>query len=62
MIINIVASDSEKSKAILQADAWANQLVAATPQQISTWVDNNINTLADAKKLFKFILLKLKTM
>lgn len=37
-------------------DAVVQQLIRATPTQIETWVDQNVQTLAGAQELFKRIL------
>ena len=50
-----------KCKLALKADAIAQALDNATPAQISNWVDNNVTTLADARRLFKLILMALKS-
>ena len=55
-----VVPPREKCKLALKADAIAQALDNATPAQISNWVDNNVTTLADARRLFKLILLYMK--
>lgn len=56
----LTVSPRAKCKLALKADAMAQALDNATPEQISNWVDNNVVTLADAKRLFKLILLYMK--
>ena len=47
-------------KKFIKNDALIKGLLTSEPDQIETWVDNNINNLSDAKDLFKKILLMLR--
>jgi hypothetical protein len=42
-----------------KADAIYNALSTATPQQVSNWVDANVTSFEDVKKLLKLLLIKL---
>lgn len=57
---SLTLSPRAKNNLALKADAIAQALDNATPAQISNWVDNNVTTLADARRLFKLILLYMK--
>lgn len=46
----------EVRRATLRAEALRARLLAATPQDIDTYVDQNVTTLAEAKTMFKRIL------
>jgi len=64
---SIAASLAEEArKAALRADAMRQQLIAqlevATPAQISNYVDANVTNLAEARALFKRILLVMSGM
>lgn len=59
-IESLIVNPRAKCRLALKADAMAQALDNATPKQISNWVDNNVVTLADAKRLFKLILLYMK--
>jgi hypothetical protein len=43
-------------KALADVQDLANRLKTATPAQIDTWVDGNVNNVAQARTLFKAIL------
>ena len=58
---SLTLSPKAKNALALKADAIFTALETATPLQINNWVDNNINTLADAKRLFKLILIYIKS-
>ena len=47
----------ERQVAATKADTVLNTLKGATPQQIESWVDANVNNVADVKVMFKRILL-----
>lgn len=57
---SFVVPPRAKCKLAVKADAIAQALDNATPAQINNWVDNNVTTLADARRLFKLILLYMK--
>ena len=57
---SFVVDPRAKCKLAVKADAIAQALDNATPAQINNWVDNNVTTLADARRLFKLILLYMK--
>lgn len=59
---NNKATPIVRAKAELKADAVFQQLQDATPAQIQTWLDNNINNLNDAKLMFKRILLMIRAL
>lgn len=46
----------EQLKAMSDVQDLANRLKTATPAQIDTWVDSNVNNVAQARTLFKAIL------
>jgi hypothetical protein len=45
--------DRVARKQTLRANTLFNQLKSSTPEQVDTWVQNNINSLADAKQLLR---------
>lgn len=57
---NFNLTPKAKARLALQSDPIYIALKNATPEQIGTWVDENMATLASARKLFKTILLHMK--
>jgi hypothetical protein len=45
--------DRKARNAAMKTATLYNQLRNATPEQVDTWVQNNINSLADAKQLLR---------
>ena len=39
------------------SDQIISTLLTATPEQISVWIDNNVNDIADIKKVLKRLLI-----
>jgi hypothetical protein len=56
MLINIQAPEKNKVANLKATDPWLAALMTASYSEVDTFVDNQINTLTDAKKLFKLIL------
>lgn len=50
----------EQYKNFIKTDSLVKTLLISEPAQIETWVDNNINGVADARVLFKKILIILR--
>jgi hypothetical protein len=50
-----VASQAKKDKAELKADTVFQMLQNATPAQAATYVENNVNSLAEAKDFLKVL-------
>jgi len=50
----------ETAKLALKADAMMQQLENASVDGINNYVDNNVNNLADVKRLLKLLLLQLQ--
>lgn len=46
----------------LTADAHWSALKTATPSQIEAWLANNVNTLSEARRVLKLILLALRAL
>lgn len=46
----------------LRGDPFWTKLRDATPAQIDNWLTNNVTSLADARRLFKLILLALRAL
>ena len=60
MQVNIVASDKKKLINILKNDPIMHGLMTSDYSQIDTWIDNNVNTLTDARELFKRLFKSIK--
>ncbi len=56
MLIKHRESGREQTRRAAREDTALNMLRAASPAEIDSWVDANVNSLADAKGLFKKIL------
>ena len=54
--LNHKGTTAEKQEAANKADQIIYTLIAAPPDQIDVWVENNLNSLADAKLMFRRIL------
>jgi len=60
MRINHQSSTKDKAKLAIKLDSMMQALQDATPMQINNWVDNNVNNLADVKKIIKVLLIHLQ--
>jgi hypothetical protein len=56
MRVNVTNNEAVKLKNTIANDAQIRALLTASHAQIDAWVDNNVNSLADAKSVFKKIL------
>ncbi|MDH3997706.1 MAG: hypothetical protein OET90_02600 [Desulfuromonadales bacterium] len=53
MRIDYQASPQRKSQSETRKDAIIQQLQSASPAQIDSWIENNVNDLDDAKRVLK---------
>jgi hypothetical protein len=53
-------SMSELDAADLNADTRWQAMLTATPAQIETWLGNNVTSLADARRVLKFLIVALR--
>ena len=49
--LNHVGTAAEKQEAETRTDAILNALQSKTPDEIRTWVDNNVNNVGDVKTM-----------
>ena len=56
MQINLKASEQRKIRNLAEKDAWFKAFLIADYSGVDSLLNNNINTIADVKKLFKLIL------
>ena len=57
--LDYIGSTKEIQEKEAKADAVLNTLKTKTPDEIRTWVDNNVNNVADVKVMFKRVLIML---
>lgn len=57
MEINYIGSNKEKSESQIKEENTKNdllqKLMEATPQEVGTWIDNNVTDLKSAKNVLK---------
>jgi hypothetical protein len=56
MRVDMRNNDLAKLKAAIKQDSQLEALITASNEQIDAWVDANLNTIADARAIFKKIL------
>jgi hypothetical protein len=62
MRVRINKREDLKARDDLTADALLAQLADATPAQIDTWLTNNVTNLAQARRVFKLLLLVMRAL
>ena len=56
MPLNIVASQDAKNKHQVANDIDINELIGLTPNEIDVWVESNITSFVDVRKVVKILL------
>lgn len=56
MPINAIASDDAKNKHNIKNDIDINEIEGLSPNEIDSWVDSNVTSVADIRKVLKILL------
>lgn len=53
--LSLRADQQQRTLAALKADTDLSNLLAATPQQIDAWIDANVTSLAEARRVLRLL-------